>query len=622
MMLPSLVRLYDNLQKKGEVPAYGWSRAKVTDRLVLDEGGNIIGFISARSTQKRGKKEIEVPAVLMVPLQSKRSVDIKANFLCDGPGYLLGIDNKGKARRTRECFEAAKHLHLAVLADAKTPAGKAVRNFFQSWQPDKARENQVVASHWEDILSAGNLIFEFEGQDVQDEPEVAGAWDRYYAGLEASEAKLGTCLVTGQENQAIELLHPSIKGVRGAQSSGASLVSFNAPSFESYGCDGSQGMNAPVSKSAAFRYGAALNYLTQDEKHVQTLADTTVVYWAEHAECAYQDIFADLMGENKEVLNDHDLEQIFRQIAQGEPVSLEGVEISPQEPFYVLGLAPNAARLSVRFFLCNSFGTMTENIMAHHQQMAVVGPRMDAMQPRIIPIWLLLKRTTNPKAKQSASSPLLAGEIYRSILWGRKYPLAAYQNMLLRIFSERDEYDEQGKQANRKIDYVRAGFIKACLLRNYKARWGDKINMSVNENCREMPYVLGRLFAVLERIQQNANLDLTLPTRDRYIKARAKATIKVRYFNSACAMPASVFPVLIKLANAHLRKIGQDPKKEGILQNSNKELGHLLDMIAMPEQGQPLPKRLTLEEQGAFVLGYYQQEQSYFAKEKGDNDDE
>lgn len=240
MILPSLVRLYDNLQKKGKVPAYGWSMAKVTDRLVLDEGGNIIGFISARKMQKRGKKETDVPDTLLVPLQSKRSVDIKANFLCDGPGYLLGIDNKGKAMRTRECFEAARNLHLAVLAGAETKAGRAVRNFFRAWHPEKARENQIIDSRWEEIISAGNLVFEFEGRDVQSDPAVRKAWDGYYAGCEQSEAELGICLVTGQENQPVEVLHPSIKGVRGAQSSGASLISFNAPSFESYGCDGKQ----------------------------------------------------------------------------------------------------------------------------------------------------------------------------------------------------------------------------------------------------------------------------------------------------------------------------------------------------------------------------------------------
>ena len=208
-----------------------------------------------------------------------------------------------------------------------------------------------------------------------------------------------------------------------------------------------------------------------------------------------------------------------------------------------------------------------------------------------------MKETANSHSIDSAASPLLAGALFRSIFTDSLYPAAVFQNIMLRIFADRDEVTSKGTMI-KKINYVKAAFIKAYLLRNHKQRWEEKLTMSVNENCNEIPYVLGRLFSVLESVQSKANPGI-------------KATIKDRYFNSACATPSSIYPILIKLSNAHLGKI------EGGLQiYYSKKIQELLSKIAMPNHGTPLPNRLTLEEQGAFILGYYQETQARFTSKE------
>lgn len=400
--------------------------------------------------------------------------------------------------------------------------------------------------------------------------------------------------MTGKENQPIAVLHPSIKGVPGAQSSGASIVSFNERSFESYGNNKAQGLNAPVSEYAAFAYGTALNYLLNDRQHTHTIGGTTLVYWSERAKSAYQDIFDTFLIGEFAGISDQDLERIITNIQRGIPADLGNVVIDPQEPFYILGLSPNAARLSVRFFLKNSFGEILKCIDKHQERMSIC--KAD-WEKEIIPLKWILKETANSHSTDSAASPLLAGSLFRSIFTNSLYPAAVFQNILLRIFADKDEGTGKGAMI-KKINYVKAAFIKAYLLKNYKQRWEEKLTMVVNENCNEIPYVLGRLFSVLESIQSKANPGI-------------KATIKDRYFNSACATPSSIYPILIKLSNAHLGKI------EGGLQiYYSKRIQELLSKITMPNHGTPLPNRLTLEEQGAFILGYYQETQARFTSKE------
>ena len=597
MILSALVHLYEELCKQGKIQAEGWGIAKVTHRILLDKEGHLCGIISARKKVQRGKKEIEVPCEMCVPLPVTRSSGVKANFLCDNSSYFLAVDSKGKVPRTIQCFEAAKELHHQVLEHCHSPVAKAILHFFDTWGSGKAEKDSLIQENLEDIIAGSNFVFQVDGVDAIEDEEIKRSWENFQGTSQADEdsTSAGQCLITGADNQKIALLHPKIKGVRGAQAAGANLVSFNAPAFCSYGGDGEQGKNAPVSERAAFAYGSALNALLADQSHTQIIGDTTIVYWSEHGISACQDFMMSFLGNNAGI-DDHTLDTIVTHMRNGLPVDLEGVEISPDEPFYILGLAPNAARISVRLFLRNTFCKLVTNLSLHQERMKLDGPSWEKQN---IPLWKTLKATANPNGKEQAASPLLAGSLFRAVLQNTKYPASAFQNILLRIFADQDKAADGGRSAVEKISHTKAAFIKAYLLKNGQEHWEGKLQMALNENCNDVSYVLGRMFSLLENIQQGANPGIN-------------TTIKERYFNSACATPAPVFPILLKLANTHLSKLDG-----GKAVYFKKKMGALMDKIIMPDEGIPFPARLTSEEQGAFILGYYQETQArYKGKEE------
>ena len=288
MILTALVHLYEELCKQGKIQAEGWGIAKVTHRILLDKEGHLCGIISARKKVQRGKKEREVPCEMCVPLPVTRSSDVKANFLCDKSSYFLAVDAKGKVQRTIQCFEAAKELHHRVLEHCHSPVAKAILHFFDTWGSDKAEKDSLIQENLKDITTAGsNFVFQVDGVDAIEDEEIKRSWENFQGTSQADEdstSVAGQCLITGADNQKIALLHPKIKGVHGAQTAGANLVSFNKDkdAFCSYGGDGEQGKNAPVSERAAFAYGSALNALLADQSHTQIIGDTTIVYWSEH----------------------------------------------------------------------------------------------------------------------------------------------------------------------------------------------------------------------------------------------------------------------------------------------------------------------------------------------------
>ena len=598
MILSALVHLYEELCKQGKIQAEGWGIAKVTHRILLDKEGHLCGIISARKKVQKGKKEIEVPCEMCVPLPVTRSSGVKANFLCDNSSYFLAMDAKGKVQRTIQCFEAAKELHHQVLEHCHSPVAKAILHFFDTWGSDKAGKDSSIQENLEDIIAGRNFVFQVDGVDAIEDEEIRRSWENFQGTSQAGKDSIsltGQCLITGAENQKIALLHPKIKGVHGAKTMDRNLVSFNEPSFCSYGKDKKQGENSPISEHAAFAYGTALNQLLADQRHTQVIGDTTIVYWSEHGISACQDFMMSFLG-NHAGIDDHTLDTIVTHMRNGIPVDLEGVEISPDEPFYILGLSPNAGRISVRLFLRNTFSKLVTNLSLHQERMKLEGPSWEKQN---IPLWKTLKATVNPNGKEQAASPLLSGSLFRAVLQDTKYPASAFQNILLRIFADQDKAAEGGRPAIEKISHTKAAFIKAYLLKNSKEHWEEKLQMALNENCNDVSYVLGRMFSLLENIQQSANPHIN-------------TTIKERYFNSACATPASVFPILLKLANTHLSKLDG-----GKAVYFKKKMGALMDKIMMPDEGIPFPARLTLEEQGAFVLGYYQETQArYKGKEE------
>lgn len=571
MILQALAQLYEDLAERGEIPRPGWAPAKISFALCLDESGNLLQLIPTLEEKVQGKKTVLKPQQMKLPAAVTRTVGVLPNFLWDNVSYLLGVDAKGKPERSRQCFTACKEFHHRLLDEVDSVTAKAVLTFFDTWEPETAQTHPALTENWIEIMKGGNLTFLVNGVFLQNDPEIRAAWDHHYSSTEGATVQ---CLVTGKQDIP-EPVHPPIKGVAGAQSSGAAVVSFNAPAFCSYGKE--QSLNAPVGKYAAFAYTAALNHLLANRENVHRIGDTTVVCWAEGAEPEY-DLFANFLcfgDAAPEQISTDDLRSIVSKLAQGLPC--EEIPLDLSRRFYILGLAPNAARLSVRFFYNSTFEELMKNVSEHHKRLEITGNQFP-----ITPLWVLLRETVNLNTTDKSPNPAMAGAVARSIFTGTLYPASLLEATILRIRAERD------------ITPGRAAILKAYYLKNTTELCPKEVlTVSLNEASTNVPYTLGRLFAVYEALQEAANPGIN-------------ATIKDKYFNSASATPAVIVPVLDNLAQKHLRKL-----TEGQKIYFDKQIGALKCIL-----DETNPVRLTLPEQGSFNLGYYHQKQARYTKKE------
>ena len=583
MILQALTAYYEQLVRLGKLSAPGWDDSfKVSYELRLNDAGQLVSVLDLRTGTKMGKKTVLAPRAMRVPVHEKRSSGIAANFLCDNSSYLLGADEKGKPERSADCFKACAKLHHTILDGVDSPAARALLAYFDSWDPAQAATHPLLAEQWKEITGNANLIFGYEAADhshsfVNDDLAIQNAWQTHYNDRSA-DSDMGQCLITGKY-APIERTHPNISGVPGAQSSGAALVSFNAPAFCSYGHE--QGDNAPVSKYAAFAYTTALNRLLADRSHCKHVGDTTILCWAENAEPVYQDAMSMfLFGADEAAgIQENDVQAALKRLSAGQTVPFLEKELSPDQHFYLLGLAPNAARLSVRFFLRDTFGCFAQNLQKHAEEMEIDCSEKEKF--RTLPIWAVVNETTRTVPGQPAKpSPQLAGDLLRAVLTGGRYPATLLNGVTLRI------------RAEQNVTRGRAAVIKAYYLRNYPTELNKEVyTVSLNETTN-VPYLLGRLFSVLEAVQKAANPGIN-------------TTIKDRYFNAACATPGMSFPTLLRLSQKHLRKLN-----DGLATHYDKQITEL--MAQLPESG--FPARLSLPDQGKFTIGYYHQTQKRYVK--------
>ena len=583
MILQALTAYYEQLVRQGKLSAPGWDDSfKVSYELRLNDAGQLLRVVPLLTEKTVGKKTVLAPRAMRVPAHEKRSSGIAANFLCDNSTYLLGADEKGKPERSADCFKACAKLHHTILDGVDSPAARALLAYFDSWDPAQAATHPLLAEQWKEITGNANLIFGYEAADhshsfVNDDPAIQNAWQTHYNDR-STDSDMGQCLITGKY-APIERTHPNISGVPGAQSSGAALVSFNAPAFCSYGHE--QGDNAPVSKYAAFAYTTALNRLLADRNHCKHVGDTTILCWAENAEPVYQDAMSMfLFGADEAAgIQESDVQAALKRLSAGQTVPFLEKELSPDQHFYLLGLAPNAARLSVRFFLRDTFGSFAQNLQKHAEEMEIDCSEKEKF--RTLPIWAVVNETTRTVPGQPAKpSPQLAGDLLRAVLTGGRYPATLLNGVTLRI------------RAEQNVTRGRAAVIKAYYLCNYPTELNKEVyTVSLNETTN-VPYLLGRLFSVLEAVQKAANPGIN-------------TTIKDRYFNAACATPGMSFPTLLRLSQKHLRKLN-----DGLATHYDKQITEL--MAQLPESG--FPARLSLPDQGKFTIGYYHQTQKRYVK--------
>lgn len=591
MVIKSLVDLYERLIAQKLVAPPGWDDQKISYVVVLREDGSVKELKDVRDKVRRGKKELLIPHKMTLPKAVIRTGNMKANFLWDNSSYMFGYNPKDPVR-AQKCFNLMRKKHHLVLDCTGGKEAQALLAFFDSWDPTMVETDPVI-SQYKDILDGPyNYTFCLEGKPLEDMGDCIHIRDAWHNHLELAEASnggvYGICSVTGKTNQKIAAVHPKIKGIVGADPSGTSLICFNVKSVCSYGYDGEQAINSHVSEYAAMAYAKALNWLLAEPNHHTVINNVTVVYWSADNKAEYGEAFETLL--NQPSIKDENVTKfrgIIQGIKEGNSCEFNMDSLNSGETFCVLGLSSSGSRASVRFFLKDSFGNILRNLIKHQRRIWVDRPE----NVETIPMWLLLKASSRPKEDVSSQE---IDTLFRGILHDRPYPPALYRNMLNRVFMEQDANTDKDKMS--KVNYVRAGLIKAYLVKNGKG-WEALDGTSLNESFDNKSYLLGRLFSVLEGLQRKA-----LP----YINS----TIKDRFFNSACVTPAIVFPRLLKLSHAHEKKISKP-----LAIYFKKKIEGLLDKIT-ESGGGVFPKRLTPEEQGAFILGYYQERQAVFNKKK------
>ncbi|MGH4140734.1 type I-C CRISPR-associated protein Cas8c/Csd1 [Clostridium sp.] len=565
MILQDLCKYYDILSEErvADLPREGYSMGKISFVLILSKSGELNGVMDLREMQ--GKKIF--PKQMLIPEQSGRAgKNAPSYFLSDNVKYALGIGDD----ENFSAFNRFKELHIRLLRD-DNPFIK----FLNDWNPAKAYDNAKIQKYKDEFAKNPNVIFKIEGQTgyLHDND---GIFNQWYKNSDDNEDDIKMqCLVTGKY-ETIAKIHTPIKGIRNSQAAGASIVSFNDKSFLSYGKESSY--NAPIGKESMFKYTTVLKYMLNNKKYHLYAGDATVVFWAEKTGI-YEDLMAELFnpseGKADEVTNEKDTKtrdlakDIIEKYSIGLNLRQEKYDLDPSTNVHILGISPNNARLSIAYYEVNTFEYFIKRLANHYNNLKIVG------NEKAIPLWIILNETLSKTSTAKKVSPVLSKGLMNSIFSGDLYPASLYNAMISRIRADRD------------INYKRVAIIKACLMRKYKlSKIEEEISVSLNENSSSVPYQLGRLFAVLEKAQKEA-LGIT--------------TIKDRYFTSASATPASVFPVMMKLSLHHTTKAEYGANLEN-------QKGQILDKV------NEFPKHLSLNEQGEFIIGYYHQNQAFYVK--------
>lgn len=586
MILQELVRYYDRKAADPEparrLPAFGFVDKAIPFVIELSLDGRVVQLVDTRTPDPgTGKPRAQS---FLVPRGVKKTSQVAANLLWDSAEYVIGLE-RGRANQSPSPRDAFRARIERLPAPANSDDG--IVAVLQALQ---RADWSVVHRHpaWRDITETNPVMaFRLVGDLdlICQRPAVATATASADGDDDGDPVPILPCLVDGTP-QRIERLHDPIKGVWNAQSSGANIVSFNAPAFESYGKTNRQGENAPVGRRAAFAYTTALNHLlARDSRNRTQVGDASTVFWADRPSRFDSDDFtlADLFGEPRD---DPDrgvraVQALYDALSTGQlPVGERDVR------FFVLGLAPNAARISIRFWIAAPFADLAPRIIRHFDDLKVVR-RFDT--DMAAPSLFRLLSGVALKGKVENAPPRLAGEWMRSILEGRPYPAALLNAAIARCKAEQD------------VTYLRAAAIKGWLNRDFRATHPDmpadyghfKENLDMEQS--DAPYRLGRLFATLERIQQQAQPGIN-------------ATIRDRYYGAASTTPVAVFPTLIRLKNAHLKKLA-----DGQVAWFERTIGEIVQDLT------EFPQHLSLAQQGRFALGYYHQRQSFFVRKEADH---
>ena len=575
MILQALKAYYDRLAEDPEsgIAPEGWIQGGIDFVIELDENGWYRGIecFQEQNGKKRSPKSMLVPNIGKQASKHTMSGD-DGNLLWDNASFVFGLGKKGD-------------LHIQSMIDAidarfkegEDPEIDAVRAFLSAGLSDRGAFDKLIQDpEYGEALRTGTpkLTFRVARSPRRTVFESRVLKKALLKPIPDADEVHGVCLVTGDVDVPIEKTHPVIKNVWGAQPTGAYIVSFNAPSFTSFGKE--QSLNSPVNKKTAAEYVKGLNYLLSSNQRLQ-VGDASTVFWSA-AKTQFESDFSFFFSEppkDDPSAGAQRIKNLLESPKTGTYITDEG-EIK----FYVLGLAPNAGRIAIRFWEPGTVSLFADKIRRHFEDLAIIKP---PSEPEYYSIWRLLVNIAI-QDKSENIPPNIAGDFLRSILDGTPYPQTLLQLALRRIKSD----------AENRVKPSRAALIKAYLNRYLRAHPDKKekeIQMALDTEQPSIGYQLGRLFAVLEKIQEEANPGLN-------------ATIRERYYGAACSTPVTVFGTLMRLKNHHLPKI----ENKGRAVNLEKVVGEIVSHIS------DFPSHLDLHEQGRFAIGYYHQRQDFYTK--------
>lgn len=590
MLIKALCDYYDILSKKGRVLPIGYSKVNVHYIISLTEDGQIDEIIDCQKIElvPSGKKmkERKIPVEMIMPQRTEKTC-VDANIAEHRPLYIFGLNLEKEKLSPDDRTDKARKSHqdlveknLKFMEDIHSPVVEAYKNFLSSWEPKNEVENKWLLGLGKDYQKS-NFAFCLSGSPdclLHEDPELKVKWDIEYFGKEKEDdkGKIAQCAVTGQDDP-IARIHNKIKGVNGGLATGSVLIGFNNDSENSYGNE--QSYNSNVSENVMRKYTEALNYLLSSSKHKAMLDDMTIIFWAMSNQEKHEDLFMKMLLGSQDQMGESQTEDMLKELlrdARDGRISQERIQsldmIDQEVDFYMLGLKPNSSRLSVKFIIKRKYADVLLNIARFQKDLQV------SEVFHSVALWQIKREMISLKSKNDKVNPALMSRLLEAIMYDREYPLFLLETIVRRVKTD---------EGNVKINSVRAGVIKACINRNQSK---EELKVSLDKTNQSQAYLCGRLFAVLEKLQQDASNN------------SLNRTIKDAYFASASAKPALVFPKLIRLAQNHLNKV-----KYPVYYN--KLIGEIMDGL----NGE-FPETFRLMDQGRFDIGYYQQNQDLWKK--------
>jgi len=597
MILNALADYYQRLanDSNSNIAPLGWFQGRLDYVVKLDTEGRFIALDNLK--RQNGKRSVGRPTLLpCIGKQASKHANSgkDANLLWDNSSFVFGLGNKGDLKL--ESFISTIRTYLGDLNDE---AVNALLKYLEAGKENASLFASILKnSEFGKEISEGraNISFSLKGDGrpfVFARPKVK----ERIGSLELIDgAPIGTCLISGKTKQPIELCHPVIKGVRKSKPTDPdpNYISFNEQAFNSFGKK--QSANAPSSKKSVFAYTTALNHLlAKNSAQRMQVGDASTVFWAKDA-CDFESDFLDYLSPQKgeEAVSYGKIKGLLSAIKTGIP------PVEEELPFYVLGLAPNASRISVRFWHDGNVKEIKERVAEHFQDIEMARPSYERNYFSIKDLLLATTRhsSKHPYGDSDDIVSHLAGDIFNAVIKGIPYPRTLLQKIVNRVKAEQGLCDSKGKRLD-NVTSARAALLKGFLVRNARISKSNQqeVSMALDKTYDNIGYVLGRLFAILERIQEQAQ------------GRGLNKTIRDTYFGAAASSPLVAFNRLNQLSVHHLAKIRNSGKSTVWL---DKLLGEVNDLL--PKEG--IPPLLSLENQGRFSIGYYHQHQDFFKKKE------